>query len=58
LALTEDEEKRKTLLTIIRNASTLIWYYVNLHGEYDFTENVDNLEMLFDIDKILALKVA
>lgn len=31
---------------------------MNLHGEYDFTEDVDNLEMLFDIDKILALKVA
>ncbi|KTC75705.1 hypothetical protein Lbir_0283 [Legionella birminghamensis] len=53
LALLEDEETRKALLTIIRNGSTLIWHYVNLHEEYDFTQ-----DMLFNMDKILALKVA
>lgn len=37
LASIEDEEKKEALLKIIRNGSTLIWYYVNLHGEYDFT---------------------
>ncbi|HAT9777368.1 TPA: Tn3 family transposase [Legionella pneumophila subsp. pneumophila] len=58
LATTENEEKRKVLLTIIRNGSTLIWHYVNLHGEYDFTAEIDQLEMLFDMDKILSLKVA
>lgn len=58
LASIEDEEKKEALLKIIRNGSTLIWYYVNLHGEYDFTEDIDQLEMLFDMEKILALKVA
>ena len=58
LASIEDEEKKGALLKIIRNGSTLIWYYVNLHGEYDFTEDIDQLEMLFDMEKILALKVA
>lgn len=38
--LLEDEESRKALLTIIRNGSTLIWHYVNLHGEYDFTHDI------------------
>jgi TnpA family transposase/ribulose bisphosphate carboxylase small subunit len=58
LATIQDEEKRKALLTIIRNGSTLVWDYVNLHGEYDFTQDIDQLEMLFDMHKILALKVA
>lgn len=58
LALLEDEESRKALLTIIRNGSTLIWHYVNLHGEYDFTQDIEEQDMLFDMDKILALKVA
>lgn len=58
LASIEDEEKKEALLKIIRNESTLIWYYVNLHGEYDLTEDIDQLEMLFDMEKILALQVA
>jgi hypothetical protein len=56
--LVEDEEKRKALLAVIRNGSTLIWQYVNLYGEYDFTKDMDQLEMVFDMDKILELKVA
>ena len=54
----DDEETKQALLTIIRNGSTLIWHYVNLHGEYDFTQDIEEQEMLFDMDKILALKVA
>jgi TnpA family transposase len=57
LATTQDEEKRKALLTIIRNGSTLVWDYVNLHGEYDFTQDIDQLEMSFDIHKILAFRL-
>lgn len=44
LALLEDEESRKALLTVIRNGSTLIWHYVNLHGEYDFTQDIEELD--------------
>lgn len=58
LALLEDEVSRKVLLTIIRNGSTLVWHYVNLHGEYDFTQDIEEQDRLFDMDKILALKVA
>ncbi len=58
LTLLEDEESRKALLTIIRNGSTLIWHYVNLHGEYDFTQDIEEQDMLFDMDKILSLKIA
>ena len=58
LALLENEESRKALLTVIRNGTTLIWHYANLHGEYDFTQDIEEQDMLFDMDKILSLKVA
>jgi len=57
LATTQNEGRRKDLLTIIRNGSTLIWHYVNLYGEYDFTQDMDQEEMSFDMGKILALKL-
>lgn len=56
LAMIDDEETKQALLTIIRNGSTLIWHYVNLHGEYDFTQDIEEQEILFDMEKILALK--
>lgn len=57
LATIQDEEKRKALLTIIHNGSTLVWDYVNLYGEYDFTQDIDQLQSSFDIHQILALQV-
>lgn len=30
---------------------------LNLHGEYDFTQDIEEQDMLFDMDNILALKV-
>lgn len=57
LDLLEDEVSRKALLTIIRNGAILIWHYVNLHGEYDLTQNIEEQGMLFDMNKILALIV-
>lgn len=58
IANAETEEEKKSLLSTIRNGTTLIWHYVNLHGEYDFTNDVDQGALLFDMNKILALKVA
>ena len=58
LSNTEDEEDKKSLLSTIRNGTTLIWHHINLHGEYDFTDDVDQRDMFFDMGKILALKVA
>jgi len=57
LATTEDEETRKKMLIIIRNGSTLSWQHVNLHGEYDFTQEIEAEKSLFDMDKILSFKV-
>lgn len=57
LATTEDEEKRQEILKIIRNGSTLAWQHANFHGEYDFTQDIEELE-LFDMKKIMALVIS
>ncbi len=56
LAMTEDEEKRRALLAIIKSGSTLAWGHVNFGGEYDFTQEIE--QYLFDLEKIFALEVA
>lgn len=34
----EHPERRQELLTAVRNGSVASWRHVNLHGEYDFSE--------------------
>jgi hypothetical protein len=34
----ETEEEKHLLLAAIRNGSAARWQHVNLHGEYDFSE--------------------
>jgi TnpA family transposase len=58
IANTEDEEKRQALLKVIRNGSMLVWQHVNLHGEYDFTQDTEQLALLFDLEKILVLAIS
>ena len=57
LATTELEDKQQEILKIIRNGSTQLWGHVNLHGEYDFTQDIEEL-VIFDIKKIMALVVS
>jgi hypothetical protein len=51
------EEEKKSLLSIIRNGTSMIWQHVNMHGEYDFTFDVDQEAILFNLNEILALEV-
>ena len=39
LAQEEDEERRQELLWSIRNSSVVTWHHINLHGEYDFSDD-------------------
>jgi TnpA family transposase len=38
MAQAESEEKKQELLTSIRNGSPVTWQHINLHGEYDFSD--------------------
>lgn len=38
LAEAESEERRQELLMAVRNGSVVTWQHINLHGEYDFSD--------------------
>ena len=52
-----DPKERTRMIHCIKRGSMMAWRHVNLQGEYDFTEPATN-DILFDMEKILALKVA
>jgi Tn3 transposase DDE domain-containing protein len=38
IAEAESEEHRQELLMAVRNGSVATWQHINLHGEYDFSD--------------------
>ncbi len=38
IAEADSEEHRQALLLAVRNGSVVTWYHINLHGEYDFSD--------------------
>lgn len=38
IAEAESEERRHKLLAAVKNGSVVSWQHVNLHGEYDFSD--------------------
>jgi len=38
IAEAESEERRQELLMAVRNGSVATWQHINLHGEYDFSD--------------------
>ena len=38
LAEEKNENSRQKMIDVIRNGSVVMWQHLNLHGEYDFTE--------------------
>lgn len=57
LANCDNDQERKDTLNLIKEGSVLCWGHINLHGEFDFRKRAMN-EPIFDIEKILALKLA
>ncbi|MFT7111436.1 MAG: TnpA family transposase [Porticoccaceae bacterium] len=57
LANLHDEEERMGAAQSILNGSVLTWRHINLHGEYDFTQEAAN-ENIFDLERILALSIS
>ena len=52
-----DPKERTRMIHCIKRGSMMAWRHVNLQGEYDFTKPATN-DILFDMEKILALKIA
>ena len=38
IAEADSEERRQELLLAVRNGSVGTWHHINLHGEYDFSD--------------------
>jgi len=54
----QNEEKRRSLIQIIKEGSVISWRHVNLHGEYDFTAANDaTSDIMFELEKIRRLKI-
>ena len=57
LAEEPDVERRQALLTAFQNGSIVHWHHLNLHGEYDFSEERLRDSVGLDLSKILAVDV-
>lgn len=55
LAQESDPDRRQTLLDSVKNGSIMIWHHLNLHGEYDFSDDKLKDSVGFDLDTILDL---
>jgi len=57
LVETASEDERKNLLARIKEGSIITWQHVNLHGEFDFSDESMNKMFPFFLSKILDLQV-
>lgn len=53
----DSEEKKETVLKIIREGSIMCWSHINLHGEYIFLPMAQKQAPFFDVPKIMGLKI-
>jgi len=53
----KDESKRNKMFEVIKNGSIVTWRHINLHGEYDFSEEKMSDSIGFKDTKIKDLKL-
>lgn len=54
----ETEERKTALVGALKNGSVVSWQHINLHGEYDFSEEKLRDSVGLDLPKILRFKEA
>lgn len=52
----ETEDRKTALLNALKNGSVVSWQHINLHGEYDFSEEKLRDSVGLDLPKILSFK--
>lgn len=52
LEKTENKEELKEILEDIRNATIITWQHINMIGEYDFTNLLEDRELRFNMSKL------
>lgn len=58
IAKEEDPERREKLLAAVKNGSVAIWRHINLHGEYDFSEEKMQDSVGLEMPPSLALNLS
>jgi TnpA family transposase len=53
----ETEEQKAELISAIKNGSVVSWRHINLHGEYDFSDEKLQDSVGLDLTKIVGLKL-
>lgn len=53
----ETEDRRTELMTAFKNGSVVSWQHINLHGEYDFSDEKLRDSVGLNIPKILAFRI-
>jgi TnpA family transposase len=57
LAEEPEEKRREALLMALKQGSIVLWHHLNLHGEYDFSEEKLQDSVGLDLSRILAVDV-
>jgi len=52
------EERKAELISAIKNGSVVSWRHINLHGEYDFSDEKLRDSVGLDLTKIIGLKLS
>ena len=55
---TESDDKKKNLVKTIKNDSPVTWQHINLHGEYDFSDEILRDSFDFRLPELLDLNVS
>lgn len=53
----ETDEKKQNLITTIKNGSVVVWHHINIHGEYDFSDEHLKDSLQFRLQDLLNLKI-
>jgi len=54
----ESDDKKKNLVQTIKNGSPVTWQHINLHGEYDFSDEILRDSFDFRLPELLGLNVS
>ena len=58
IAEEQDRERREELIAAVRSGSVVTWQHINLHGEYDFSDEKLQDSVGLEAPKILELSLA
>jgi TnpA family transposase len=53
----EKEEEKQNLILTMKNGSVVVWHHINIHGEYDFSDEYLKDSIEFKLQDLLNVKI-